>query len=107
MEVTPDKSRDLEPLILNHNMHIGRLEQIMRLLENDQVPSDSPQLAVRLICTIYIQSKFVATTNNGSQSLSSPSHGAPSLHDNDFFSECRLHDSLCREQMGHSREHQT
>ena len=39
VEVTPDKSRDLEPLIANHKMHIGRLEQVMRLLENDQVPA--------------------------------------------------------------------
>ena len=39
VEVTPGKSRDLEPLIANHKTHIGRLEQVMRLLENDQVPS--------------------------------------------------------------------
>ncbi len=43
MEVTPGKSRDLEPLIANHKTHIGRLEQVMRLLENDQVPSEPIQ----------------------------------------------------------------
>ncbi len=43
MEVTPGKSRDLEPLIANHKTHIGRLEQVMRLLENDQVPPEPCQ----------------------------------------------------------------
>ena len=37
VEVSPEKDKDLEPLIENHKTHITRLEQVMRLLENDQV----------------------------------------------------------------------
>lgn len=40
VEICPEKDKDLEPLIENHKMHITRLEQVMRLLENDQVSSD-------------------------------------------------------------------
>ena len=36
MEVSPEKARELEPLIQNHMSHITRLEQVMRLLENEQ-----------------------------------------------------------------------
>ena len=36
MEVSPEKARELEPLIQNHKSHITRLEQVMRLLENEQ-----------------------------------------------------------------------
>ena len=36
MEVGPEKARELEPLIQNHKSHITRLEQVMRLLENEQ-----------------------------------------------------------------------
>ena len=40
VEISPEKDKDLEPLIENHKTHITRLEQVMRLLENDQVSSD-------------------------------------------------------------------
>jgi len=40
VEICPEKDKDLEPLLENHKMHITRLEQVMRLLENDQVSSD-------------------------------------------------------------------
>ena len=42
VEVTPEKSKELEPLIANHKSHITRLEQVMRLLANEQVTAKLP-----------------------------------------------------------------
>ena len=44
MEVSPDKARELEPLIQNHKSHITRLEQVMRLLENEQARHFMPTI---------------------------------------------------------------
>ena len=42
VEVTPEKAKELEPLIANHKSHITRLEQVMRLLANEQVIAKLP-----------------------------------------------------------------